>query len=110
MPKSDNNTCGVCGKTFDPGDPRQILFHKHRGFGRGYIEVDIPDSDFDVNLRFPSGEIVVIQVRPSNADKNYAGSLDIILPRNQSVCTFYGDDMSPPKGSLVKQIVTEIPA
>ena len=81
------------------------------------IKVKIPQFDCDVTLIFPSGKEVVIQARPSNADVNYNGSLDIILPDNQVVTNWWGDDMQPAVPSegcsacdlLAKQLVTELP-
>lgn len=75
-----------------------------------------PDHDFDLVIVFPSGKEVLIQARPSNADMNYNGSLDIVLPNTQAVTNWDGDDMQPAKGvskqpwtRLAKQLVTELP-
>ena len=83
------------------------------------IDIDAPEHDCDINIKFPSGKIVTVQARPSNADEGYNGSLDIILPKNQCVTNWMGDDMSsaPPfskqKNSaherLAKQLVMELP-
>ncbi len=76
-----------------------------------------PEHDFDVTIVFPSGKKVTIQARPSNADVNYNGSLDIILPKNQAVTNWSGDDMLPAKAvskkspeiRIAKQLVTDLP-
>lgn len=78
------------------------------------IQVEMPHHDCDVLLTFPSGKTVIIQVRPSNADINYNGSLDIILPNDQLVTNWQGD-MSPAPAARqdhtrkAKQLVTELP-
>lgn len=83
--------------------------------------VEVPNHDCDINLHFPDGQIVSIQIRPSNAEADYKGSLDFILPKNQGVTNWIGDDMEPApmvddgvvSGAghfrLAKQLVTEIP-
>ena len=80
--------------------------------------IEMPNHDCDLVLRFPSGKTIVIQSRPSNADVNYNGSLDIILPENMAVTNWYGDDMeyappisqtSPENIRRAKQIVVELP-
>lgn len=79
------------------------------------LTVEVPDHDCDITLQFPSGKDVVVQARPSNADTNYNGSLDIILHDNTHVICWYGDDMADaPEGSrpherLCKQLCTELP-
>jgi hypothetical protein len=81
------------------------------------IDVKMPEYDCDVMLNFPSGKRVMIQSRPSNADVNYNGSLDVCLPDNQVVTNWIGDSMeAAPKWSrggaherLAKQLVMEIP-
>lgn len=80
------------------------------------ITVEAPDHDFDLVLRFPNGKEVTIQARPSNADLDYNGSLDIILPENAAVTNWSGDDMKPAKAvykqahtRLARQLVTELP-
>ena len=78
-------------------------------------KVKIPTHDCDVELIFPSGNIITIQSRPSNAELEYNGSLDIILPFDQYVTNWKGDDMEPAPASRrahtreTKQIVMEIP-
>ena len=57
--------------------------------------VVMPNHDCDVVLEFPGGDRVVIQARPSNADVDYNGSLDFILPGNQGVTCWVGDDLEP---------------
>jgi len=77
----------------------------------------VPNHDCDVVLVFPNGETLTVQCRPSNADENYNGSLDIILWDNEAVTCWEGDDMkvAPPvsKGSqherLAKQLVMTLP-
>lgn len=80
------------------------------------IQIDAPDHDFDLTIVWPNGEEITIQARPSNADVNYNGSLDIILPRNQAVTNWEGDEMKPAKSvhgqdetRLAKQLVMELP-
>lgn len=82
------------------------------------IPVKLPDHDCDVEIEFPSGHKVVVQVRPSNADIDYEGSLDFILPYDMAVTCWKGDDMEDAPevkgggGSHVrraKQLVAEIP-
>jgi len=80
------------------------------------IDVDVPEHDCDIVLKFPTGEIITIQARPSNAETDYNGSLDIILPKDQPVTNWLGDDMAPsPKVGktqccrLAKQLVMELP-
>lgn len=78
--------------------------------------IEVPENDCDITLRFPSGKEVVIQSRPSNADGDYLGSLDFILPENQLVTCWVGNDMkSAPAPNqerqherLTKQIVTNL--
>jgi hypothetical protein len=80
------------------------------------IKVKLPRHDADVVIEFPGGKTLTIQARPSNADVNYNGSLDIILPDNQAVTNWEGDDMKPAKGvrgqactRIAKQLVTDLP-
>lgn len=81
------------------------------------IIVDVPKIDCDVMIKLPGGvDWIQVQLRPSNADTNYNGSLDVILPRNQAVTLWSGDDMQPstaveadPNTRIGKQIVTELP-
>lgn len=59
-------------------------------------EFTAPDHDFDLNIKFPSGKVVSIQARPSNADDDgYNGSLDIVLPENQPVTNWLLERMEP---------------
>lgn len=79
--------------------------------------VKVPKCDCDIVLEFPCGKELTIQCRPSNADRNYNGSLDIILPENDVVTCWIGDDMKDaPKAKgcraherLAKQLVMELP-
>lgn len=79
--------------------------------------IKVPEIDCDFFLKFPSGKVVQIQCRPSNADVDYNGSLDIILPDNQYVINWKGDHMAPSKASskkipyerFAKQLCTELP-
>ena len=80
--------------------------------------ITIPDGDNDVILVFPNGKEIHIQIRPSNADVNYNGSLDICLP-DQNIMTAWSDmDLTAaPCGKdgkehirLVQQIALEIPS
>lgn len=82
------------------------------------INVAMPKHDADVVLTFPGGEKVTIQARPSNADMGYNGSLDIILPDDQAVTCWKGDDMEaapvayrkgPAHIRLTKQLCCELP-
>jgi hypothetical protein len=86
------------------------------------INVDLPEHDCDVLIRFPSGKVVAVQARPSNADvaangRVYNGSLDFILPGNQLVTCWQGDDMEDAPAidknrqheRIAKQIVCELP-
>ena len=60
-----------------------------------HIKIDLPDSDFDVTLRFPSGKEIQLQARPSNADVHTEGSFDIVFPHTTSVTLWEDDDMTP---------------
>lgn len=83
------------------------------------IVVQLPKHDADVVIEFPGGEQLTIQARPSNADVDYNGSLDIILPTDQAVTNWRGDDMEPapefhpegqhPETRYAKQLVTDLP-
>jgi hypothetical protein len=81
------------------------------------IRVDLPQHDADVVIVFPGGKELTVQARPSNADVNYNGSLDIILPDDQLVTAWQGDDMedsvAPVEGRQherrAKQLVTDLP-
>ena len=66
------------------------------------IPVKIPAHDCDVTLIFPNGKQLIVQCRPSNAEGDYPGSLDIILPDNQWVTNWEGDEMKPAKGAPAK--------
>lgn len=78
---------------------------------------DAPDHDCDFIIKFPGGQQLVIQLRPSNADEGYQGSLDIILPYDQPVACFKGDDLLPakpverelPNRLLAKHLIAELP-
>lgn len=77
---------------------------------------EAPKGDFDLTIVFPNGKELLIQARPSNADVDYLGSLDIIFPDNQAITCWEGDNMKPakgvrgaPEGRIAKQIVTELP-
>ncbi len=78
--------------------------------------VTAPTNDADVTIELPGGKKIVIQLRPSNSDYDYNGSLDIILPEDTSVVCWKGDDMedAPQHGihsncRIAKQIVCELP-
>jgi hypothetical protein len=81
------------------------------------IVVEMPKHDCDVSIRFPGGPILTVQARPSNADTNYNGSLDIILPQNQLVTSWIGEDMEEAPAPDYKrqherttmQLVTDLP-
>ena len=81
------------------------------------IVVDVPKHDCDVLIRLPGGKQITVQLRPSNADVNYNGSLDIILPENNLVTCWRGDDMDAsvapdskqPHERFCKQLVAELP-
>lgn len=80
------------------------------------IIVDVPKIDCDVMIKLPGGvDWIQVQLRPSNADTNYNGSLDVILPRDQAVTFWSGDSMRPsqptgdPNTRIGKQLVTELP-
>lgn len=79
------------------------------------IIVDVPKIDCDVMIKLPGGvDWIQVQLRPSNADTNYNGSLDVILPRDQAVTCWSGDSMRPsqptddPNTRIGKQLVTEL--
>lgn len=78
--------------------------------------ITVPNNDNDVHIKMPGGKVLTIQFRPSNADTNYNGSLDIILPEDATVTSWKGDDMedAPAVGEhphirLSKQLATELP-
>ena len=80
------------------------------------INVDVSENDCDVVLRFRGGKEIIVQCRPSNADVGYEGSLDILLPENQVVTCWEGDEMQPAKDvrgrphiRIAKQLVLELP-
>lgn len=80
-------------------------------------KIHLPEADCDIVLVFPNGEELELQHRPSNADVDYNGSFDIILPHNTPVFTYLGDNLEPSKCAYVgqehmrrcKQIVFAIP-
>jgi len=81
-------------------------------------KVEMPENDCDVILVFPSGKEITIQSRPSYADGDYAGSLDIILPECTCVICWKGDNMEPapeangpefPHERMAKQLIIELP-
>lgn len=81
------------------------------------IRVRVPRHDADVVIVFPGGKEICIQSRPSNADAEYNGSLDIVLPENREVTTWKNDDMEPSETireerqheRYMKQIAMELP-
>jgi hypothetical protein len=81
------------------------------------LKVNVSDGDADVVLVFPDGQEMVIQLRPSNADTDYNGTMDIILPRNQSVVNWIGENMeeapamNPDKPHIreARHLYTELP-
>lgn len=79
------------------------------------IHQEAPDHDCDFIINFPGGKQLVIQLRPSNADEDYNGSLDFILPYNMNIVCFKGDDLQvadvvvSPNNLFAKQIVAELP-
>jgi hypothetical protein len=90
------------------------------GYRFSEAKLEVPDHDMDLSLVFPNGKTITVQIRPSNADflpnEIYEGSIDIILPENQCVTNWKGDDMEPgPQAGIdeccrvAKQLVFEIP-
>ena len=75
------------------GDGSMVLGLAKSCFVQSEFRVELPKWDADVVIVFPGGEELVVQARPSNADVNYNGSLDIILPTDQVVTARKGDDM-----------------
>ncbi len=83
----------------------------------GHMAIDVPDIDYDITLRFPTGKEIEIQTRPSNATETSRGSLDIILPTDQAVTCWEGDDMQPAPAydwpmdhvRIAKQLVLDLP-
>lgn len=78
------------------------------------LVVNAPPNDCDIVIIMPGGSRIVLQLRPSNAEEDYNGSLDILLPRNQWVSCFQGDNLHPATTSVggelfAKQLVTELP-
>ena len=77
--------------------------------------IEVPSHDHDIILVMPNGKEVTLQLRPSNADVDYNGSFDLILPENQAVTCWQGDDMvAAPAGEyehirVGKQFVMELP-
>jgi len=59
--------------------------------------VDIPNHDCDVTIKLNSGKEILVQIRPSNADGDYNGSLDVILSENLVVLCYEGDNMENSK-------------
>ena len=80
------------------------------------IRVELPPHDADVVIVFPGGPELVVQARPSNADRDYNGSLDVVLPADQLVTMWEGDDMATSKAPnearqherVAKQLVTTL--
>lgn len=77
-------------------------------------------KDCDVRIVFPGGKELLIEIRPSNAEEDYNGSLDIILPGNTCVeCYKWSDVYKPAKPindnrhqqhiRIAKQLVAELP-
>ena len=81
------------------------------------VNVQVPDHDCDIHIKLTNGKTVTVQLRPSNADVNYNGSLDIILPEDTVVTCWEGDDMQAAKAvsarrqheRMTKQLVLELP-
>jgi hypothetical protein len=81
------------------------------------LRICIPTHDCDVAIELPGGKEITLQFRPSNADVHYNGSLDIILPDNDIVSCFEGDDLKKaetpencrPHEKLAKQLVCTLP-
>ena len=81
------------------------------------IPVRVPNCDCDIVLQFPCGKAIIVQCRPSNADEGYEGSLDIVLPEDQTVTCWEGDEMKAAKQvsrgqshiRRAKQLVLELP-
>ena len=55
----------------------------------GETLLQLPDHDFDINLRLPNGQLVALQWRIESP------SMDVVLPENLSVVNWIGDDMEP---------------
>jgi len=92
------------------------LTRENNGYAYSEISVKVPDHDSDVAIVFPNGKKLLIQCRPSNAEVNYNGSLDIILPYDNIVTCWRGDDMEAAPAvenrqyeRRAKQLVTELP-
>jgi hypothetical protein len=90
------------------------------------FRIPVPKHDADVIIVLPGGKEIKVQLRPSNADVHeddrgkpvpYNGSLDLILPDDDLVMVYEGDDMQPsdapdadlPHARTAKQLVTELP-
>ena len=82
------------------------------------IQVQLPKHDADVVIVFPGGDKLLVQARPSNASEDHNGSLDIILPRDECITCWRGDDMEDAPmmvggtgahERLAKQLVTVLP-
>lgn len=78
--------------------------------------INIPNEDHDVILVGPDGQEITIQFRPSNADFDHSGSLDFILPKDQVVTCWIGDDMDAAPAfnghqhiRRIKQMATDLP-
>jgi hypothetical protein len=80
------------------------------------IVVEAPNHDCDIVIKI-GGKDLVLQLRPSNADLNYNGSLDIIFPQDNLITCWEGDDMKDAPAPnenrqherIAKQIVAELP-
>lgn len=76
-----------------------------------YMERD----DIDIDLVFESGAVITLQHRPSNADTDYKGSFDVILP-DDTIVNAYTGDLAPSRSvegadyaRICNQLVLEIP-
>lgn len=78
--------------------------------------VKLDNYDCNVVIEWPNGHCVTLQIRSSNAYEKYAGSLDILLPKDMPVVTWKGDDMAPsvatskkhPEERVMKQMVVSM--
>lgn len=80
------------------------------GYRFGSCEIKLADHDFDVSLRLPNGDYIMVQFRVDGP------SVDIILPTECETINWRGDDMEPAqlvKGSknvhLSKQVCVCLP-
>lgn len=64
---------------------RDVLCAYWEQFGQRPVRIKLPDGV----------DRIQVQLRPSNADTNYNGLLDVILPRDQAVTLWSGNDMQP---------------